>query len=188
MTSAEPTSVRIGDRPVRCLIGSADLARRVQELGRQISADYADRPPLVVGILKGAWVFMADLVRQLSLPVRCDFVKLSSYGTGIETSGAVRLDLDLSTPAEGEHILLVEDIVDTGLCVAWLLRHLQAKKPASVRLCALLDKPARRQTPISIDYIGFTIPDHFVVGYGIDCAERHRELPYVGHVLTGDES
>jgi hypoxanthine phosphoribosyltransferase len=148
----------------------------------QVSQDYAGRQPIVVGVLKGGWVFMADFVRQLSLPVLCDFVKLSSYGTGLATSGTVRLDLDMSLSAEGRELLVLEDIVDTGISVRWLLEHLQAKRPASVRVCALLDKPSRRRVAVPLDYVGFTVADHFVVGYGIDGGEWYRELPYIGYL------
>jgi hypoxanthine phosphoribosyltransferase len=171
-----------GPQPIPCLISAEELSRRVHELARQISADYAGKCPLVVGALKGAWVFMADLVRQLTIPIRCDFVMLSSYGAGTTSTGRMNLRLDLTMPAAGQDILLVEDIIDTGHSMPWLIAHLEKQKPASIRLCALLDKPARRQTPVKIDYLGFTVPDKFIVGYGIDCAEEHRELPYVGYV------
>ena len=167
---------------VCCLLSEQQIGERVGELARQISADYDDKPLLVVGVLKGAWVFMADLVRRLTIPVRCDFVKLSSYGNDTTTTGCVQLHLDVSSPVEGRDILVIEDIVDTGTCLVWLLDHLRRKGPASVRVCALLDKPARRLTPVSIDYVGFTIADHFVVGYGIDWQERYRQLPYVAYV------
>ena len=168
---------------LRRLIGEAELSQRVESLARQISVDYAGKQPILVGVLKGAWVFMADLVRRLTIPARCDFVKLSSYGEDIVTSGRVQLQLDMSLPAAGRDVLVVEDIVDTGTCVLWLLDHLRRKDPASLRLCALLDKPARRIAPVTIDYVGFRIPDHFVVGYGIDWQERYRELPYIAYVL-----
>lgn len=167
---------------VQVLLSSQEIAERVAALGRQISADYAGKQPLLVGVLKGAWVFMADLVRHLTIPVRCDFVMASSYGTGTHSSGTVVLRLDLTTPAQGQDILLIEDIIDTGTTIPWLRNHLAKQGPASVRLCALLDKPARRTLPVDIDYVGFTIPDRFVVGYGIDCGERYRELPYVGFI------
>jgi len=167
---------------IHALFSEQQLRERVAELAEQISRDYAGKHPLLVGVLKGAWVFMADLVRRLTVPTRCDFLKLSSYGDGTATSGRVQLHLDLSTPAEGQDILVIEDIVDTGTCVLWLLDHLRRKKPASIRLCALLDNPARRITPITIDYVGFTIPNCFVVGYGIDWKERFRELPYIGRL------
>lgn len=174
-------------QPVRCLLSRQVLAERVQALGRQISGDYAGKQLLVVGVLKGAWVFMADLVRQLTIPVRCDFVMLSSYGAGTQTSGQVRLILDVTQPVRGQDILIVEDIVDTGTAMPWLLEHLRRQEPASIRLCALLDKKVRRRTPVTIDYLGFEIPDHFVVGYGIDWAERYRELDYVGYIPTSDQ-
>jgi hypoxanthine phosphoribosyltransferase len=184
MTSAAPQGGGgSSTAEVRCLISAKELARRVAELAGQISQDYAGKRPVIVGVLKGAWVFMADLVRQLAIPVQCDFVKASSYGGGTTTSGAVELHLDVHTPLAGRDVLLVEDIVDTGTCSEWLLEHLRQKGPASVRLCALLDKPSRRLRPVAISYLGFSIPDHFVVGYGIDWDERYRELPYVGHVV-----
>ena len=175
-------------REVRCLISSEQIASRVRELAAQISADYAGKVPLLVGVLKGAWVFMADLVRHLSIPVRCDFVKLSTYGANTNSSGEVQLHLDLTISAEGQDILLVEDIIDTGTTVPWLLDRLVKKHPASVRLCALLDKPARRRVPVKIDYLGFTIPNYFVVGYGIDAAEEFRELPYIGYIPAEDQT
>lgn len=173
---------------VECLIPAEKLAQRVAELAKAISADYADKPLLVVGVLHGAYVFMADLVRCLTIPVRCGFVMVSSYENDTVTSGRVKLRLDLTQPADREHILLVDDIVDTGISIAWLIDHMKQKDPASVRLCALLDKAARRRVPVAIDYVGFEIPDRFVVGYGIDCAGRHRELPYVGYVPTKKQS
>jgi hypoxanthine phosphoribosyltransferase len=168
---------------IRCLYSREVLAARVAELARQISADYSGKQPLLVGVLKGAWVFMADLVRHLTIPVRCDFVMLSSYGLAADSSGNVKLLLDLTQSARGADILIVEDIVDTGTASAWLIEHLRRKGPASLRLCSLLDKPVRRQTPVAIDYVGFTIGDQFVVGYGIDHAERYRELDYVGYIV-----
>jgi hypoxanthine phosphoribosyltransferase len=164
---------------IHALFSEQQLHQRVAELAEQISRDYAGKQPLVVGVLKGAWVFMADLVRRMTVPIRCDFIKLSSYGDDTVTTGRVQLHLDVSTPTEGQDILIVEDIVDTGTCVLWLLDHLRRKRPASIRLCALLDNPARRIAPITIDYLGFTIPNCFVVGYGIDWKERFRELPYI---------
>jgi hypoxanthine phosphoribosyltransferase len=170
---------------VRCLYSEQHLAQRVRALAEQISNDYAGKPLLMIGVLKGAWVFMADLVRCLTIPVRCDFVKLSSYGTGTTTTEDIQLQLDVSLSVADQDVLVVEDIVDTGTCALWLLDHLRRKGPSSIRLCTLLDKPARRVSPVPIDYIGFTIADHFVVGYGIDWSERYRELPYVGHILSG---
>lgn len=182
-STSSATAERSEDQ-VHCLFPAPKLAKRVQELANKISADYADKPLLVVGVLHGAYVFMADLVRQLKIPVRCGFVMVSSYGDDTVTSGQVRLRLDVTQPVEGEHVLLVDDIVDTGISVNWLINHIKGQGAASLRLCALLDKPARRRVPVVIDYLGFKIPDQFVVGYGIDCAGRHRELPYVGYVPT----
>lgn len=172
----------MADEGVHVLLTADEIAARVRALAQQISADYAGQQPLVVGVLKGAWVFMADLVRQLSIPVRCDFVMLSSYGSDTVSSGNVQLRLDLTTPVRGQHILLVEDIIDTGTTIPWLLDHLGKQQPASVKVCALLDKPARRRIPVTIDYVGFTIPDRFVVGYGIDHAQQYRQLPYVAYL------
>jgi len=171
---------------IHCLIPTSKIATRVQDLANEISADYADKPLLVVGVLHGAYVFMADLLRQLNIPVRVGFVMVSSYGDDTVTSGNVELKLDVSQPVDGEHVLVVDDIVDTGVSINWLLDHIKGKGPASVRLCALLDKPARRRLPVEIDYLGFEIPDQFVVGYGIDWAGRLRDLPYIGYVSTDE--
>jgi hypoxanthine phosphoribosyltransferase len=172
---------------IRCLFSAETIAKRVQELAVEITTAYANQPPpLLVGALKGSWIFMADLVRQISVPICCDFVKLSSYGAGSTTTGQIKMQLDMTLPTKGQHLLIVEDIIDTGLSTDWLIRHLRGKQPASLRVCALLDKPSRRRVPVHIDYLGFTIPDHFVVGYGIDWAEQHRELPYIGYIAEGD--
>lgn len=173
---------------VPCLISARRIAKRVRELGQEISADYAGEPILVVGVLHGAYVFMADLVRHLTIPARCGFVMVSSYGDETVTSGRVKLHLDLMQPIEGVHVLVVDDIVDTGISTAWLIDHLKQKDPTTLRLCALLDKPARRRVPVEIDYVGFEIPDRFVVGYGIDWAGRYRELPYVGYISPDGQS
>ena len=161
------------------LIDRQTLADRVGDLARQISADYADKPLLIVGgrqVRGCSW----PICCALSIPVSCDFVMLSSYGERSTSSGQISLKLDRSFPVEGRHLLLVEDIIDTGNSMPWLIRHLQQKSPASVRLCALLDKPARRKAPVTIDYLGFTVPDQFIVGYGIDYAEQYRHLDFVG--------
>jgi hypoxanthine phosphoribosyltransferase len=167
---------------VSCLIGAEEIAARVRSLGAQLSADYAGREPVLVGVLCGAWVFMADLVRQMTVPLCCDFVRVASYGAGKSSSGEVRLLADMATPAAGRELLVVEDIVDTGLSLHWLLEHLRRKGPAGVRVCTLLDKPSRRMVEVPVDCCGFTVPDRFVVGYGIDCDQRHRQLPYVGYL------
>jgi hypoxanthine phosphoribosyltransferase len=178
----------IASQEIPCLLSAEQIAKRVAELATQISSDYAGRQPLLIGVLKGAWIFMADLVRHLTVSVRCDFVKLSSYGGGTATTGQVQLHLDLSLAVEGQDVVIVEDIVDSGTCAVWLLDHLRRKKPASIRLCALLDKPSRRVVKIQPDYLGFEIGDHFVVGYGIDWNESYRELPYIGHIPSGGEA
>jgi len=173
---------------IACEIPAERIAARVRELAEQISTDYEGKKVLVVGVLKGAWVFMADLVRELTIPVCCDFVRVTSYGMGTVTSGEPKLLLDITESAEGAHVLVVDDIVDTGISVSWLMDHLLKKNPASLRLCVLLDKPSRRQVEKDPDYCGFQIPDRFVVGYGLDNGEQYRELPFVGYVSTDDES
>jgi len=179
-------SATVHPNRVEVMIPADEIAERVRQLAAQISADYADKQPLVLGVLKGAWILMADLVRQLTIPVRCDFVRVTSYGMRTETSGQPQLLLDAREPVAGADVLVVDDILDTGISVAWLLDHLRTKNPASVRLCVLLDKAERRRVPVAADYVGFSIPDRFVVGYGLDCGEQFRELPFVGHV-KGDQ-
>jgi hypoxanthine phosphoribosyltransferase len=175
-------------RGISCLISADRLAQRVAELAGQISADYDGKELLLIGVLKGAWVFLADLVRQLCIPARCDFVRVTSYGLGMESSGEPRLMLDCTEPVTESHVLVVEDIIDTGISTAWLLEHLRRKEPASLRVCAMLSKPSRRQVMVDVDYLGFEIPDRFAVGYGLDCGERFRQLPYVGWVTTDERS
>jgi len=160
----------------RLLIGAPDIERRVQELGAQISRDYAGREPVVIGILKGAFIFLADLVRQVQVPLLVDFVGLASY-VGTQTSGEVRLTKGVDLPVEGRHVLVVEDIVDTGLTLARLLEHLRAMGPASLAVCALVDKLERRQVELPLNYYGFRLSEGFLVGYGLDCDERYRNLP-----------
>ncbi|MFN8600666.1 MAG: hypoxanthine phosphoribosyltransferase [Candidatus Binatia bacterium] len=165
--------------PTRVLIDRAAIAARVAELGAGITADHAGRELLVVPVLKGSFVFAADLVRVIDLPLAIEFLGVQSYGDATRSSGVVRITLDLERSIEGRDVLLVEDIVDTGLTSSYLLEHLAARGPRSVKLCALLHKPARAVTPVTIDYVGFTIPDVFVVGYGLDAAQLHRNLPDV---------
>lgn len=153
------------------------IDRRVKELAAQISRDYEGREPLLVGILKGSFVFMADLMRALSIPCRVDFVRMASYGGDTQSSGEVRITGGLEVPVRGRDVLIVEDIVDTGLTLSRLLGLLGERRPASIRVCALLDKSARRRVPFTADYVGFAIPDRFVVGYGLDCNENYRFLP-----------
>lgn len=162
------------------LLTEEEIQARVRELGVQLTAAYEGLEPVLISVLKGSIVFLADLVRGVELPLSIDIMEVSSYGAATETSGQVRILKDLSNPIEGRHVLVVEDIIDTGLTLNYLLRYLRDKAPASLRICCLLDKPARRLTEIPIDYIGFTIPDRFVVGYGLDYGERYRNLPYIG--------
>ena len=162
------------------LISTERLQTRIIELAAQIDADYADRELLLVGVLKGAVMVMADLARALHLPVQMDWMAVSSYGSGTKSSGVVRILKDLDADISGRHVLIVEDIVDTGLSMRYLLDNLATRHPRSVKLCALLQKPARTRVEIKIDYLGFTIEDQFVVGYGLDHAERYRNLPYIG--------
>jgi hypoxanthine phosphoribosyltransferase len=162
------------------LITEAQLRAKVAELGQLLTADYADRTVVLVSVLKGSLPFMADLMRAIAIPVQIDLMEVSSYGgTATETSGLVRILKDLSSSIEGKDVLIVEDIIDTGLTLNYLLRYLRGKNPRSLRICALLDKPARRLVEIPIDYRGFTIPDKFVVGYGLDYGEFYRNLPFI---------
>jgi hypoxanthine phosphoribosyltransferase len=167
------------------LFSAEQIQNRIQEMGAEITRDYAGREPLLVGVLKGACVFISDLMRAIDLPLAVDFMAISSYGSQMRTSGEVRIIKDLDTPVEGRDILVVEDIVDTGLTLSYLLASLHARGARSVKLAALLDKWERRERPVQIDYLGFKIPDAFVVGYGLDYAERYRNLPYIA-VLKED--
>jgi hypoxanthine phosphoribosyltransferase len=163
------------------LLTEAQIEARVAELGRQISADYAGRELTLVSVLKGSLPFMADLMRRIDLPLRIDLMEVSSYGgTSTESSGLVRILKDLSAPIDGRDVLIVEDIIDTGLTLNYLIRYLKGKNPNSIKVCSLLDKPARRLVEIPIDYVGFEIPDAFVVGYGLDFGEVYRNLRFVG--------
>ncbi len=162
------------------MLSREEIQKRVSELGATITKDYADRSLVLICVLKGSFVFAADLARSIDLPLRIDFLGVRSYGEGTETSGVVQITQDLSRPIEHEDVLIVEDIVDTGLTIAHLMDLLRTRQPRSVKICALLHKPARSRIQMKIDYLGFTIEDKFVVGYGLDVAERHRNLPYIG--------
>jgi len=161
------------------LVGTDAIQAKVAELGRRISGDYRGESLLLVGLLRGAIVFLSDLMRAIDIPIQLDFIGISSYGANTD-SGAVRLVMDLEADIAGRHVLIVEDIVDTGKTLSYLAETLRARQPASLRICALLDKPERRLVPITVDYVGFEIPDKFVVGYGLDFAEGYRNLPFVG--------
>jgi hypoxanthine phosphoribosyltransferase len=162
------------------LIGPEELQARVRELGAEISADYTGRDLLLVGVLKGAVFFMADLMREISVSCEIDFMAISSYGASTDSSGVVRILKDLDLNIDGRHVLVVEDIIDSGLTLSYLLRNLESREPASLEICALLTKPDRREIDVPVRYIGFEIPNRFVIGYGLDFAERYRNLPYVG--------
>ena len=161
----------------KTLITSDEITNAIARLAGEIRRDYNGKQPLLIGILKGSFVFMADLIRQLDLPLEVDFVTLSSYGAAREASGKVRVVQGLRTPIKGRDVLVIEDIVDTGTTISFLLDYLRKRKPASLRLCSLTDKPSRRRVPVSIDYLGFTLPDKFIVGYGLDWNEKFRYLP-----------
>jgi hypoxanthine phosphoribosyltransferase len=163
------------------LISEEQIHARVAEMGAQISADYEGRELTLVSVLKGSLPFMADLMRAISIPVSIDLMEVSSYGgTATESSGLVRILKDLSSSIDGRDVMIVEDIIDTGLTLNYLIRYLRGKNPRSLHICTLLDKPARRLVDIPIDYLGFTIPDQFVIGYGLDYGEHYRNLPFIG--------
>jgi hypoxanthine phosphoribosyltransferase len=161
------------------LIEEDALQDRVAALGQELSADYAGRDLLLIGVLKGAVFFMADLMRHITVPCEVDFMAISSYGASTDSSGVVRILKDLDINIEGRHVLVVEDIIDSGLTLSYLMRNLEARGPESLEICALLTKPDRREMDVPVRYIGFEIPDRFVIGYGLDFAERYRNLPYV---------
>lgn len=172
------------EAPPAELLSASVIAARVRELGQRITEEYAGKPLVLLCVLKGSFVFAADLARAIDLPLRVEFLGVRSYGDDTRSSGVVQITLDLARPIAGDHVLLVEDIVDTGLTLAYLREQLLARAPASVKVCALLHKPSRSAQPVSIDYLGFTVDDVFVVGYGLDHAERYRNLPYVGVLPT----
>ena len=176
-TLAKPT---MHDDVEEILLGEEEIRSRVAELGQQLAADYEGRFPVLVSVLKGSFIFLADLIRSMPVPLSVDLMELSSYGASTESSGQVRILKDLSGPITGRDVIVVEDIIDTGLTLNYLLKYLRDRQPSSVTICCLLDKPARRLAEIQIDYRGFTIPDRFVIGYGLDYDERYRNLPYIG--------
>lgn len=171
----------------RTLISAEEIAARVKELGAQISKDYAGQKLVLVCVLKGSFVFTADLARAIDGHVRIEFLGVQSYGEGTESSGMVQITQDLTKSVEGENVLIVEDIVDTGLTLSHLLDLFKTRKPASVKVCSLLHKPARTRIEVPVDYLGFTIEDKFVVGYGLDWAQRYRNLPFVGVVSHSED-
>ena len=168
------------DKHVDILISEAQLKTRVEEMAQQLTRDYQGKALTVVAVLKGALVFCSDLVRRMDMPLEMEVLGVSSYSDGSETTGEVRLSFDLMKPVAGKHLLLVEDIVDTGLTIDFLIKTFEARKPASIRVCTLLQKPARARIHVPLDYTGFVVDDHFLVGYGLDHAERYRNLPFIG--------
>lgn len=182
LTEPQPGEEQIGD----VLIGSEELQRRVGELGAEISRDY-ENGVLLIGILKGAVLFLADLMRRLRIPCEVDFIAVSSYGSATDSSGVVRILKDLESSIEGRDVLIVEDIIDSGLTLHYLIRNLRARGPRSLEVCALLDKRERRRVDLPIRYVGFEIPDRFVIGYGLDYAQRFRNLDYVAVLAEEDD-
>ncbi|MBX3161549.1 MAG: hypoxanthine phosphoribosyltransferase [Deltaproteobacteria bacterium] len=183
--ASSPPSWNRTQEPFAELISAEAIAARVAELGAQITRDYEGRSStdiVVIGVLKGSVIFLADLVRHIAAPIFVDFIGISSYGDATVSSGVVQITQDLSRPIEGKHVIVVEDIVDTGHTVHYLLENLGTRRPATVALCSLLHKPERSERDIKIDYLGFTIPNKFVVGYGLDISQQYRNLPFIGYV------
>ncbi len=180
VTGARSVAAELERAVTEILVDEETLRNRVAELGEEISRDYANRDLLLIGVLKGAVFFMADLMRHLTVPCEIDFMAISSYGASTDSSGVVRILKDLDINIEGREVLVVEDIIDSGLTLSYLMRNLEARMPASLEVCALMTKPERRQIDVPVRYIGFEIPNRFVIGYGLDFAERYRNLPYVG--------
>jgi hypoxanthine phosphoribosyltransferase len=171
------------DADIDAVIVTADqISVKISELAKQIDQDYADREPLLVGVLKGAVMFMSDLARTMTRPSTMEFMAVSSYGSSTTSSGVVRILKDLDRDIAGQHVLIVEDIIDSGLTLSWLLKNLHSRNPASVRVVALLRKPDAIKVEVTVEYVGFDIPNEFVVGYGLDYAERYRDLPYIGRL------
>lgn len=156
------------------------LQEKVKELGTRITSDYLEKNPLIIGVLKGSFVFMADLMRSINTYCDIDFMAVSSYGNGTTTTGAVRITKDLSYDVQNRHVIIIEDILDSGVTLSYLKKYIENRNPASISICTLLDKPSRRKSDIHADYVGFICPDAFIVGYGLDYAERYRNLPYIG--------
>lgn len=173
---------------LKVLITTEKIVARIRELGAEIARDYSGRNPLLIGVLKGAFLFLSDLMRAIDIPLNVEFIAISSYGAEMRTSGEVRILKDLDVAIEGRHILVVEDIVDTGLTLSYLLANLKSRGAASVKLAALLDKYERREKEVPIDYLGFKIPDKFVVGYGLDFAEQYRNLPFIAVLKNPEEA
>ncbi|MBR1444601.1 MAG: hypoxanthine phosphoribosyltransferase [Firmicutes bacterium] len=172
---------------INVLISEEEIAKRISEMAEEITKDTGDEPIVLIGILKGSIMLMADLARKLKQDVKIDFMDISSYGDSDTSSGEIKINKDLEYAIEGENVIIIEDIVDTGTTMSYLLDHLREKKPASLKLCTLLDKPENRRFDVKCDYIGFEIPNKFVVGYGLDYAQKYRNLPYIGCVDTTEK-
>lgn len=168
------------------LFDRQEIEATVRRLAAEISSDYRNKTPFLLGVLRGSFVFLSDLIRHLDFPLEVDFIGLSSYGSGMQTSGRIKVVKKLETPVQDRHVLVVEDIVDTGLTTAFLLDYLRRRKPASVKICALSDKPSRREVPVKIDYLGFTVPNKFLVGYGLDANQKFRNLPDICYLEDED--
>jgi len=167
---------------MKFLLRKEDIERKVEELAKEIKREYEGKNPILIGVLKGSFIFLSDLIRRLDFPLEVDFVEVSSYGMGKESLGKIRVRKGIRSDIKNRHVLIVEDIVDTGLTTKYLIESLKKKKPASIKLCSLLSKPSRRKVHVDIDFLGFEIPDKFVVGYGLDFAEKYRNLPYITEV------
>jgi hypoxanthine phosphoribosyltransferase len=185
-SSAHATTSEFTNSNLEPLLSAEEIQAKIAEMGASIARDYAGKNPLFIVVLKGACIFASDLMRATDIPLAIEFMAISSYGSSMRTSGEVRIIKDLDVPVEGRHILVVEDIVDTGLTLSYLLASLQRRGASSVKLAALLDKTERREVEVEINYLGFKIPDEFVVGYGLDFAERYRNLPYVAVLKPPD--
>ena len=168
-------------RPIKVLFPEVKIQQRIQEIAHRINQDYRGKELTAICTLKGSFIFFSDLIRHIDVPMTCEFMGLSSYGSAQVTSGEVKITLDITEPLEGKHVLIVEDIVDTGLTLDYMLRMLQARKPASIKVCSFLVKPKRIIKDVPVDYVGFQVGDEFVVGYGLDDGELHRGLPYIGY-------
>ena len=178
--------VKIDGKTMKVLLDEQQIAKRISELGEEIARDYRGKNLVLVVVLKGSILFAADLCRAIPLPLTLEFMGLSSYGETTDSSGVVQVTLDLSKPVAGKHVLIVEDIVDTGLTMRYLLTSMETRAPASVKVCTLLHKPARRRVRVPIDYVGFTIEDHFVIGYGLDFDQKYRNLRYIGYMTDAE--
>ncbi len=183
-TSKERSVIAAYEEHIEVLLSAEEIAERVRELGAQITHDFKGQQLHAIGVLKGCFMFMTDLVREIDLDCSIDFLGVSSYGSRTESSGVVRTTHDLSAPIAGKHVLLIEDIVDTGLTMKYLIDNLQTRRPASITVCTLLHKPSNQKIEVPVHYVGFTIPNKFVIGYGLDYAERFRNLPYIGLVTN----